>query len=88
MGEATAKLVAAQGATAIMKTATQYDPKFLDESVPYTLSLLTPTAGAQTGCIDSAAWQSYGDWMKTEGLITSTPDSAAIATDKYMPYTC
>ena len=28
------------GATAIMKTATQYDPKFLDESVPYTLTLL------------------------------------------------
>jgi len=76
------------GATAVMKTATQYDPKFLDQSVPYTLTLLTPAPGTKTGCIDAAAWQSYGDWMKTEGLITSTPDSAAIATDQYMPYAC
>lgn len=76
------------GATAVMKTTTQYDPKFLDESVPYTLTLLTPASGTQTGCIDAAAWQSYGDWMKTNDLITSTPDAAAIATDQYMPYSC
>ena len=42
------------GATAIMKTVTQYDPKFLDESVPYTLTLLTPASGTKTGCIDVA----------------------------------
>ena len=33
------------GATAVMKSATQYEPKFLDESVPYTLTLLTPAPG-------------------------------------------
>ncbi len=76
------------GATEIMKTATQYKPEFLDASVPYTLTLLEPAAGAKTGCIDAAAWQSYGDWMKTEELITSTPDAAAISTDDYMPYSC
>jgi len=76
------------GATEIMKSVTQYDPEFLDESVPYTLTLLTPAAGTKTGCIDAAAWQSYGDWMLANGLITSEPDSAAIATDKYMPYSC
>jgi putative hydroxymethylpyrimidine transport system substrate-binding protein len=76
------------GATAIMKTATQYEPKFLDESVPYTLTLIKPAAGTKTGCIDSAAWQSYGDWMKSSGLITSTPDAAAISTDGYLPYSC
>jgi putative hydroxymethylpyrimidine transport system substrate-binding protein len=76
------------GATAVMKSATQYEPKFLDESVPYTLTLLTPAAGTKTGCIDAAAWQSYGDWMKANDLITSTPDAAAIASDQYMPYSC
>ena len=76
------------GATAVMKDVTQYDAKFLDESVPYTLTLLKPAAGTKTGCIDSAAWQSYGDWMKTNGLIKSTPDAAAISTDRYMPYSC
>ncbi|MGZ4126000.1 MAG: ABC transporter substrate-binding protein, partial [Actinomycetota bacterium] len=73
------------GATEIMKKATQYDPKFLDESVPYTLTLLKPAAGTKTGCIDVTNWQSYGDWMKSTGLITSTPDASAIATDDYLP---
>ena len=77
-----------EGATALMKTVTQYEPKFLDESVPYTLSLLKPAAGAKTGCIDAAGWQSYGEWMQTNELITSTPDATAIATDQYMPYSC
>ena len=76
------------GATAIMKQVTQYEPKFLDESVPYTLTLLTPAAGTQTGCIDVANWQSYGDWMKTNALITGTPDASALSTDQYLPYSC
>jgi putative hydroxymethylpyrimidine transport system substrate-binding protein len=76
------------GATAIMKQVTQYEPKFLDESVPYTLTLLTPASGTQTGCIDVANWQSYGDWMATNQLITSTPDASALATDQYLPYSC
>ena len=76
------------GATEIMKQVTQYEPKFLDESVPYTLTLLTPASGTQTGCIDVANWQSYGDWMQTNELITGTPDASAVATDQYMPYSC
>lgn len=75
-------------ATAVMKSVTQYEPKFLDESVPYTLTLMTPAEGTKTGCIDAAAWQSYGDWMKANELITSTPDAAAISTDEFMPYSC
>ena len=76
------------GATAIMKKDTEYKPAFLDESVPYTLTLLKPAAGAKTGCIDVTNWQSYGEWMKSSALITSTPDASAIATDQYMPYSC
>jgi ABC-type nitrate/sulfonate/bicarbonate transport system substrate-binding protein len=76
------------GATAIMKTATQYDAKFLDKSVPYTLQLLAPASGTKTGCIDTAAWQSYADWMKTNGLVTGTPDASAVTSDAYLPYSC
>jgi putative hydroxymethylpyrimidine transport system substrate-binding protein len=76
------------GATAIMKKDTQYKPAFLDQSVPFTLTLLTPASGTKTGCIDVANWQSYGDWMKSSGLITSTPDASAVATDDYLPYAC
>lgn len=76
------------GATAIMKKETQYEPTFLDESVPYTLTLIAPAAGTKTGCIDSAVWQSYGDWMQSNGLITSVPDASAISTNDYLPYSC
>jgi putative hydroxymethylpyrimidine transport system substrate-binding protein len=74
--------------TAIMKQVTDYKPEFLDESVPYTLKLLTPASGTKTGCIDVANWQSYGEWMSSNELITSTPDASAIATTDYMPYSC
>jgi putative hydroxymethylpyrimidine transport system substrate-binding protein len=76
------------GATAAMKADTQYKPEFLDKSVPYTLTLLSPPAGTKTGCIDVQNWQSYGDWMKANSLIKSTPDASAIATDDYLPYSC
>jgi len=76
------------GATAIMKQDTDYKPTFLDESVPYTLQLLTPATSGTTGCLDEANWQSYGDWMHTNELITSEPDASAIATNDYMPYAC
>jgi len=76
------------GATEIMKQDTDYKSTFLDESVPYTLQLLTPASDTKTGCIDTSNWQSYGDWMQTNELITSTPDASAIATNDYMPYAC
>ena len=75
-------------ATTIMKNDTDYKPTFLDESVPYTLKLMKPAAGTKTGCIDVANWQSYGEWMSSNQLITSTPDASAIATTDYMPYSC
>src|SRR3954467_4150636 len=75
-------------ATSIMKQDTDYKPTFLDESVPYTIKLLKPAAGTKTGCIDVANWQSYGEWMSSNQLITSTPDASAIATTDYMPYAC
>ncbi len=71
-----------------MKDVTEYKPTFLDESVPYTLELLRPADGTKTGCINVANWQSYGEWMKTNDLITGEPDASAIATDQYMPYSC
>jgi putative hydroxymethylpyrimidine transport system substrate-binding protein len=72
----------------VMKRATQYQPAFLDASVPATLRLLTPAPGTKTGCIDAAAWQRFGEWMYASGLIASSPDASAISTDAYMPYGC
>lgn len=78
------------GATGIMKNdAKDYDSKFLDVSVPLTLTLLKPPSGSKTGCIDTAAWQSFGDWMSQSGLpVASSPDASAITSDAYLPYSC
>ena len=76
------------GTTTIMKTATQYKPTFLDQSVPYTLQLIAQNNGMKTACMSQSSWQSYGDWMKTHKLIHDTPDAAAIMTDQYLPYSC
>jgi len=76
------------GATAIMEQVSQYKVQFLQRSVPYTLQLLAPPAGMKTGCINEAAWQSFGNWMKRNKLIHATPDATLISTDKYLPYSC
>ena len=77
------------GTTAIMQTASQYKPSFLDVSVPQTLKLMGQDDGMKTGCMSLHAWRSFGDWMKAHKLIKHAPDASAITTDKYLPYrTC
>jgi len=75
------------GSTTIMLKESQYKPQFLEASVPFTLKLIA-MGGQKPGCINEAAWQSFGDWMKTNKLIHVTPDAASISTDKYLPYSC
>jgi len=76
------------GATTIMEQVSQYKVAFLQRSVPYTLTLLTPPAGMKTGCINEASWQSFGSWMRQNKLIHITPNASLISTDKYLPYSC
>jgi putative hydroxymethylpyrimidine transport system substrate-binding protein len=75
--------------TAIMQTASQYKPSFLQVSVPSTLKLLSQDNGMKTGCMSLHAWRSFGNWMKAHKLIKHAPDASAIMTDRYLPYrTC
>ena len=76
------------GTTTIMEHATQYTTKFLKVSVPYTLSLIKPAAGQKVGCMSETAWQSFGNWMKSQGLITETPNAQDLTSDAYLPYSC
>jgi putative hydroxymethylpyrimidine transport system substrate-binding protein len=76
------------GTTSIMETASQYKPSFLQVSVPYTLKLIAQNNGMKTGCMNLSSWQSFGNWMKTNTLITDTPKASAVMTDKYLPYSC
>lgn len=84
----TAAIAHRSTATTVMEQVSQYTPAFLKVSVPYTLTLIKPGAGAKVGCMSQASWQSFGNWMKAQKLITSTPKAAPIMTDAYLPYAC
>ena len=75
------------GTTSIMRQVSQYKPQFLQASVPFTLKLIA-SSGEKTGCMNEAAWQSFGDWMQKNKLIHIVPNAAPLTTDKYLPYSC
>jgi putative hydroxymethylpyrimidine transport system substrate-binding protein len=77
-----------QGAVATMQQATSYKPPFLRASVPATLDLLRPPDGAPIGCMDAAAWRSYGDWLHRTGLLPHPVDGASLMTTAYLPGGC
>jgi putative hydroxymethylpyrimidine transport system substrate-binding protein len=73
-------------ATGTVEQVSQYSEPFLRVSVPYTLKLLTEHPGLRAGCLELAAWQGFGNWLKANHLIHDTPDAATIMTDRYLPY--
>lgn len=77
-----------EGAIAGMAQATSYKPPFLRASVPATLELLRPPDGAPIGCIDAAAWRSYGEWMHRTGLLPHPVDGASLMTTAYLTGSC
>ena len=77
-----------EGAQRGMEQATSYRPKFLRESVPATLRLLRPPDGAPVGCMDQAAWRSYGEWMHRTGLLRRAVDGASLESTAYLPGRC
>ncbi len=76
------------GAVATMAQVTSYKAPFLRASVPATLDLLRPPDGAPIGCMDAAAWRSYGDWMHRTGLLPRPVDGASLMTTAYLPGAC
>jgi putative hydroxymethylpyrimidine transport system substrate-binding protein len=77
-----------EGAVLALQRATSYRAEFLRRSVPATLSLLRPPGGAPMGCMDAAAWRSYGDWMRRTGLLDHSVDGASLLTTAYLPSRC
>jgi putative hydroxymethylpyrimidine transport system substrate-binding protein len=76
------------GALDGMRQATSYQLAFLRRSVPATLQLLRRPGGAPIGCMDQAAWRSYGDWMHRTGLLPKALDGASLETTAYLPGGC
>jgi putative hydroxymethylpyrimidine transport system substrate-binding protein len=60
-------------ALAVMRANSSRDYKsVLETSVPETLRLLDTTS------LDPAAWNRFGRWMQSQGLLKSPPDGAAL----------
>jgi putative hydroxymethylpyrimidine transport system substrate-binding protein len=76
------------GTIGIMQKATDYKPKFLQESVPATLTLMTPPGGRPLGCLDQDAWRSYGAWMHQTSLLKKEVSADTVMTTQYLPMAC
>jgi putative hydroxymethylpyrimidine transport system substrate-binding protein len=70
----------------ILKKATASDPKFLARATPATLRLLAGPKGI--GCLDLHAWQRFGKWMHTTGLLKQTVPAASVVDVNLLPSRC
>jgi putative hydroxymethylpyrimidine transport system substrate-binding protein len=72
------------GATAAMGDVVKgYPKKQIDEMVAATAPLLSNPGGF--GHMDPAAWQSFADWMKTNGMLDKSVDASTLVTNDYLP---
>jgi len=72
------------GAIAEQKQDTKgYSDKFLEASVPLTISLLKPTDSTPYSCINLGQWTRYGKWMVDNGLLKTPIDVSQVATNQY-----
>jgi putative hydroxymethylpyrimidine transport system substrate-binding protein len=60
-----------------------YPKKQIDEMVAATAPLLSNPGGF--GHMDPAAWQSFADWMKTNGMLDKSVDASTLVTNDYLP---
>jgi putative hydroxymethylpyrimidine transport system substrate-binding protein len=71
------------GALAILKSVTQYTPRFLALSTPESLKLIKPSAGQGWGCLNIPQLQTLANFMTSEKIITGSVDVAKEATNAY-----
>jgi putative hydroxymethylpyrimidine transport system substrate-binding protein len=70
----------------ILQKVTASEPKFLARATPATLRLLTGPKGI--GCLDLHAWQRFGDWMHTTGLLKQKIPAASVVDVNLLPSRC
>jgi putative hydroxymethylpyrimidine transport system substrate-binding protein len=73
-------------ALSIMSKVTSSPRKFLTLAMPATLKLLSGPHGA--GCLSSAAWQRFGNWMRTRGLLKTAVTARSILDPSFLPQRC
>jgi putative hydroxymethylpyrimidine transport system substrate-binding protein len=75
-----------QRALAILKKVTASGAGFLARATPATLALLAGRDGI--GCMRSAEWQRFGDWMHARGLLKNPIPAATVMSTSFLPRRC
>lgn len=68
---------------AMGKVAKGYSAKLIKKMVDATLPLLQNPKGF--GAMDPAAWQSFANWMTSQGVIKTSVDTSTLTTNAYLP---
>ena len=75
-----------QRALAILEKVTASGQRFLARATPATLALLAGRDGI--GCMRTAQWQRFGNWMHTRSLLKDAIPASAVMSTRYLPHRC
>ena len=70
----------------IMERVTDSKSAFLRRAVPATLRLLSGPHGV--GCLDVSAWQRFGRWMESRGLLKRRIAASSVTDPAFLPSRC
>lgn len=73
-------------ALTILQTVTASGTTFLERATPATLRLLAGANGI--GCLNVRAWQRFGAWMHTRGLLKQPIPAPSILDTSFLPPRC
>jgi putative hydroxymethylpyrimidine transport system substrate-binding protein len=74
------------GSLKLLGKVTASSAAFLARATPATLALLAGEHGV--GCMDASAWQRFGRWMRTRGLLEQPVPGSVVMSTRYLPARC
>jgi putative hydroxymethylpyrimidine transport system substrate-binding protein len=75
-----------QRALRILEKVTASGQRFLARATPATLALLAGRDGI--GCMRTADWQRFGNWMHTRSLLKHPIPASAVMSTRFLPHRC
>lgn len=73
-------------ALAVLEQVTASGKRFLARATPATLRLLAGPNGV--GCLGTVAWQRFGAWMRTTGLLKKPIAASSVLDASFLPSRC
>jgi putative hydroxymethylpyrimidine transport system substrate-binding protein len=73
------------GVAPLLAANRDLDPKLQLASVKATLPVFFPADDKPFGWMEAGEWQSYGDWMYANKLLSKPPNATRAMTDEFLP---